>query len=34
MRLIPNMRLINSEGKIDHISKTALCSLVARVHDS
>jgi len=31
MRLIPNMRLINSEGKIDHTFKTAMHSLVACV---
>ena len=29
MRLIPNMRLI-AKGKIDHTSKTAMPSLVAR----
>ena len=33
MRLIPNMRLI-AKGKIDHTSKTAMPSLVARVLDS
>ena len=33
MRLIPNMRLI-AKGKIDHTSKTAMASLVARVLDS
>ena len=33
MRLIPNMRLIAKE-KIDHTSKTAMPSLVARVLDS
>ena len=33
MRLIPNMRLIVKE-KIDHTSKTAMPSLVERVHDS
>ena len=33
MRLIPNMRLI-AKGKIDHTSKTAMPSLVARVLES
>ena len=33
MRLIPNMRL-KAKGKIDHTSKTAMPSLVARVLDS
>jgi len=33
MRLIPNMWLI-AKGKIDHTSKTAMPSLVARVLDS
>ena len=33
VRLISNMRLI-AKGKIDHTSKTAMPSLVARVLDS
>ena len=33
MRLIPNLRLI-AKGKIDHTSKIAMPSLVARILDS